>query len=135
MSSSHPLLKNAEESLDAAELLRKHGYIGFAASRAYFTYFYTAETLLLSRGLEYSRHGQVIAQYGLHFSKNRVLDPAFHRQFITAFNLRNVGDYESTTPIDPIMVDELIEDGRRFLAAASQYLYGLREEAGHDELG
>ncbi len=37
-------------------------------------YFYVVEGLLLSEGLRYSRHGQVVAQYGRHFASEDRLD-------------------------------------------------------------
>ena len=49
------ILEKAEESLEAAKLLAKDDYYDFSASRAYYTMFYTAEALLLSRGLSFSR--------------------------------------------------------------------------------
>ena len=54
------LLEKAERSFAAADLLLGAGDADFAASRAYYGYFYVAEGLLLSEGLRYSRHGQVV---------------------------------------------------------------------------
>src|SRR3954471_14768832 len=116
------LLEKAEESLGAAELLQKNGYVGIAASRIYYACFYTASALLLSRGLEFSRHGQVIAQYGFHFSRTRLLDPAFHHLLTQTFDLRHVGDYGTPRAVDPEVVEELMVEGRKFLVAATRYL-------------
>jgi uncharacterized protein (UPF0332 family) len=41
------LLHKAGESLQAAELLQREGYLDFAASRAYYAMFYAAQALLL----------------------------------------------------------------------------------------
>jgi uncharacterized protein (UPF0332 family) len=120
------LLEKAARSLDAAERLLQAGDNDFGASRTYYGYFYIAQALLLSMGLSYGRHGQVIAQYGLHFAKTQRLDPAFHRFLDRAFEIRHTADYE-TLPIEPDRVEELIREGRRFLAAASEYLKGIHE--------
>jgi len=72
------LLQKARDSLQAAELLKQGGYLGFAASRAYYTLFYVAEALLLDRGLSFSSHSAVIAAFGKEFAKTGVLDPKFH---------------------------------------------------------
>jgi uncharacterized protein (UPF0332 family) len=73
------LLEKAQESRDAAELLRQESYPDFAASRAYYALFYTAEALLLERGLAFSRHSAVIAAFGKEFAKTSTLSPRFHR--------------------------------------------------------
>lgn len=128
-------LDKAKESLNAAELLWNNQFIGFSASRAHYAYLYTAQALLLSRGLEFSRHGQVIAQYGFHFSRTRLLDPEYHRLFATAFDLRHAGDYAARSDIDVEDVKELIEKGRRFVADAARYLAELAESAEAGEGG
>lgn len=117
------LTLKAERSFSAAERLLDEGDTDFAASRAYYGYFYVAEALLEFKDLAFSRHSQVIAQYGLHFAKPGVLDPKFHRLLRRAFNLRQLADYsEEASSFDPAEVNTLIEEGRRFLAAAEEYL-------------
>jgi uncharacterized protein (UPF0332 family) len=123
VSESAPLLDKAERSLLAAEQLFAAGHFDFAASRAYYACFYVAEGLLLSQGLEFSRHGQVIAQYGYHFARTAVLDPAFHNLLIQGFSLRQVADYDDSTDLpESEVVLELIREGRRFLEAARRFL-------------
>lgn len=66
------LLEKAGRSLVAAWCLLDEGDADFAASRAYYGYFYVAEALLLSKELRFSRHAQVVAQYGRHFVRTDV---------------------------------------------------------------
>ena len=47
------LLEKAKRSRKAAAKLFKDGDVDFAASRAYYSLFYTAEALLLSRALSF----------------------------------------------------------------------------------
>jgi uncharacterized protein len=63
------LLEKAMRSQKAAAKLLKNGDVDFAASRAYYSLFYTAEALLLSRGLSFSSHSAVIANFGKEFAK------------------------------------------------------------------
>ena len=86
------ILDKAGESLEAARLLAVQGYRDFAASRAYYAMYYTAEALLLSRGQSYSSHAAVIANYGKEFSKTKVLDPKFHKYLIATQDFRSQGD-------------------------------------------
>jgi uncharacterized protein (UPF0332 family) len=53
------LLRKAEDSLNAAKLMRENGYYDFAASRAYYAMFYVAEAFLLGKGLAFSKHSAV----------------------------------------------------------------------------
>jgi uncharacterized protein (UPF0332 family) len=116
------LIAKSERALAAAERLLQDGDTDFAVSRAYYGYFYIAEALLLSRGLEFSRHGQVVSQYGLHFAKNAQIDPRFHRLLDRAFSLRQRADYDAAASLDAEVVEELIQEGREFVRAAQAYL-------------
>lgn len=101
----------------------------FAASRTYYGYFYIAEALLLTQGCQFSSHGQVVAQYGLHFAQTEKLDRRFHQLLLRAFRTRTLADYQVEVPIDPEAVVELIQGGFEFLQAASRYLEDLPGEA------
>ena len=125
MTEHQSLLEKAAQSMDATELLLDKGYLDIAASRAYYACFYTAQALLLSMGLEFSSHRQVLAQYGRHFSKTRVLDPSHHTLLITAFDLRQFADYQTEVTIKTEVVLDVIVRGRRFMKDAAEYLANL----------
>ena len=93
MNLSLALLDKAERSLKAAESIVQRGDYDFAASRAYYGYFYIAEALLITKDLRFSSHKEAISQYGLYFAKTKLLDPAFHKMMRRAFGLRQIGDY------------------------------------------
>lgn len=97
LSEIEALFEKAGRSFAAAEQLLEGGDADFAASQAYYSYFYVAEALLLSKELNFSRHSQVISQYGLHFAKTEVLDRRFHRLLDEAFTLRQTADYSTIT--------------------------------------
>lgn len=123
MNNVQNLLLKAERSFAAAERLLEAGDADFAVSRAYYGYFYIAEGLLLSKGFRFSRHSQVIAQYGFHFARTSQLNPRFHRLFDRAFTLRQLADYSADpTVMEPQAVRDLIEGGREFLTDAKEYL-------------
>ena len=69
------LIKEATTSLDAARLLRKGGFYGFSASRAYYAMFYAAEAILLSKDLTFSKHAGVISAFG---KRGYLLDSTDH---------------------------------------------------------
>ena len=90
------LIRKAEESLQAAELLASQGFYDFAVSRAYYTMFYVASAFLLSRGLSYSSHAGVISAFGQQFARTGLVPIEFHRYLIEGQDSRNIGDYDST---------------------------------------
>lgn len=117
------LLAKAWRSLAVAEGLLADGHADFAASRAYYGCLYVAEALLLSEGLSYSRHSQVVAQFGRHFAKTGRLDARHHRLLIEALRLRQVADYSAAPePISREDAEHTIREGKEFFDAAREYL-------------
>ena len=122
------LFEKAKRSFAAADLLLDAGDADFAASRAYYGYLYVAQGLLISNELRFSRHGQVVSQYGRHFAATDRLDRRYHRLLGRAFELRQLADYSVEADLDPAVVSDLIEEGEAFLAAAREYLARRRED-------
>ena len=75
------LIEKAKRSQKAASNLFKDGDIDFAASRAYYSLFYVASALLLSRGLSFSSHSGVIANFGKEFAKTGASQPQVSQLF------------------------------------------------------
>jgi len=68
-SNTQHLIKLAEESHDAAKGLISMGHPRFSAAQSYYTMFYLAQAVLLTKGLTFSSHSAVIAAYGKEFAK------------------------------------------------------------------
>ncbi len=116
------LLDKAQQNLEAARLLSGSGYLEIAASRAYYSMFYSAEALLFSKGLRFSSHSAVIAAFGKEFAKTGILDAKFHHYLLVSQNTRNESDYGSTTSISRAEVDEILAWAAEFILAARQFL-------------
>jgi uncharacterized protein (UPF0332 family) len=116
------LLDKAAQSIGAAELLLKDGYIDFSASRTYYAMFYAVEALLLSRERSFSKHSAIISAFGKEFVKTGTFDIRFHRYILNAFDLRNAGDYGSIHAVSEGKVRQTIAEARELLAAITQYL-------------
>lgn len=99
------LLQKAKRSQRVATKLFKDGDTDFAASRAYYSLFYTAEALLLSRGLSFSSHSAVIANFGME-SQDR----------------RNIGDYSILAEVTKEQVSEMLAWAKEFIKASENYL-------------
>lgn len=122
-------LDKAGRSFQAAQILAESGSYDFAASRAFYGCFYVAEALLLTRGLRFSSHAQVIGQYGFLFARTGALDPAFHQLLLRAFKIRQLADYQIEVAIQAEVVDDLISGGFKFLEAASRHIAENPESA------
>jgi len=117
------LLDKALDSIEAAEALTNIGKPEFAAGRAYYAMFYTAEALLYNQfDLKLNQHGQVIAAYGKHFAKTKELDPKYHRWLRDGFEKRISGDYGVDTEIEESVATDMTNQARDFLETAQSYL-------------
>lgn len=108
-------LRKADESLEAAELLSEKGYIGFAASRAYYAMFYAASAMLLSKNLSFSKHSAVIAAFGREFARSSATFAMLHRYLIDAESVRSTGDYSIETDVSFEQLESTLEHAREFL--------------------
>ena len=115
------LLERARLSQKAAANLLRDGFPGFAASRAYYSMFYVAQALLLSKDMSFSSHSAVIAAYGKEFAKTNLLNPEFHRLLLEAQDKRNIGDYGMIGGIDDTEAQEILGWSKKFLKAAEKY--------------
>jgi uncharacterized protein (UPF0332 family) len=115
-------LDYAEESHKAAKALIDGGFIGFSAAQSYYTMFYLAEALLLSKELTFSSHSATIAAFGKEFAKSGLLDPKFHRFLIDAQERREVGHYATERKITDGQALESYQWAGEFKQAVRAYL-------------
>jgi uncharacterized protein (UPF0332 family) len=116
------LLEKAKRSQKVAAKLFKDGDIDFAASRAYYSLFYTAEARLLSRELSFSSHLAVIANFGKEFAKTGTLSPKYHRFLMESQDRRNIGDDSVLAQVTQEEVREMLAWAKEFIKAAENYL-------------
>ena len=100
----------------------KDGDTDFAASRAYYSLFYTASALLLSRDLSFSSHSGVIANFGKEFARTGALHPKYHNFLIESQDRRNIGDYSLVAEVTEEQTLEMLEWAEEFIKAAENYL-------------
>ena len=115
-------LERAEQSIKAAKQLMSGGYFDFAASRAYYAAFYAATAILLSEGLELSKHSAVIASIHQRFVKTRKLDEEQGKTLNWLFELRSIGDYGGTAHVSRQEVEQAIEAAEKFLESIKSLL-------------
>ena len=116
------LLNLADESHQVAKVLLDKGFIRFSAAQSYYTIFYLAQAMLLSKGLTYSSHSAVVAAYGKEFAKTKALDPKFHRYIIDAEVVREVGHYgEMHEEVTEKQANNSFQWAEEFMQAVKQY--------------
>lgn len=91
--STQQLISNAEETLQAAEILFKEEYLRDAVNRAYYAVFYVAEALLNEKNLRFKKHGSVHGSFSRHFVKTGIFDAKYHKLLTMSFSQRLLGDY------------------------------------------
>ena len=64
----------------------------------------------------------MIAAYGKHFAKTKILDPKYHRWLRDGFDTRISGDYDVDTHIDQVVVSDMTNHARDFLHEAQRFL-------------
>jgi uncharacterized protein (UPF0332 family) len=109
------LLEKAKRSQRAASNMFKDGDMDFAASRAYYSLFYTASALLLSRGLSFSSHSGVIANFGKEFTRTGALSPKYNNYLIESQDRRNIGDYSLAAEVTEEQTREMLEWAKEFI--------------------
>lgn len=119
-------LKLADESHDVAKVLIDMGHPRFSAAQSYYTIFYLAQAMLLTKELSFSSHSAVVAGYGKEFAKTGLLDPKFHRYIIVAEKRRQVGHYgEEGEEITEEQARESLQWAGEFKEAVQSYLNNL----------
>jgi uncharacterized protein (UPF0332 family) len=116
------LMRNAEETLNAAEKLLEAGYLRDAINRAYYAIFYIAEALLNEKDLHYSKHGTVYGAFAQHYIKTKLFDEKYHKLLTGAFRRRMLGDYDEVAQFRSDEVKETITDAWAFLEVAKEHL-------------
>lgn len=117
------LLKLADESHDVAKALIDMGHPRFSAAQSYYTIFYLAQALLLTKGLTFSKHSAVVAAFGKEFAKTNLLDSKFHRYIIQSQKLRQTGHYgDEGEEVTIAQATESFQWAGEFIQAVKEYL-------------
>jgi uncharacterized protein (UPF0332 family) len=123
MSAPQPAwLEKSRRFLRSGYALLELGDPDSAAGRAYYAMFHAAEALLLSKGLEYTKHRAVLSAYGREFAKSGLLPEKFHRALLDAYESRLSADYESGAGMDPETVRKHLAAAEEFVDAAATFL-------------
>lgn len=116
------LIQKAERSLGAAKELLDKGYPDFSVSRAYYAMFYSAQAILLTKNLAFSKHAAVISAFGREFIKTGILPEILHRSILDLFDLRHAGDYGAVNSVTKETAAIALKDAEDFIEAIKKYI-------------
>ena len=116
------LVEKSKTSLKAAARLYEEGFYDYATSRAYYSMFYLASAALLTINLSFSKHSAIIAAFGKHFAKTKIINPQYHNLLREAFRDRTVSDYDFMVEIPEEEAKAVLANAKKFQTALTNYL-------------
>lgn len=86
-------LIRADQSIKAACLLYKNGFLSDAISRLYYFLLYNIRALLLTKGFEPKSHEGALRLFSLHFIKSGLFEIKYSHVFSKMMKYREEADY------------------------------------------
>ena len=108
--------------MKAAEILFENGIYSAAVSRAYYCLYHASQALLAAKNINVKSHKGLIQQFGQHFIKTGEISQEFSKILTTAFDLRQLSDYDETVIFDKSQTEFIIENSQEFLVIAQRWL-------------
>lgn len=115
-------LDNAQEKIESAELLLDAGKYKDSIGRSYYAIFSSVRAVLAFERVDYSKHSALIAHFQKEYVKTKIFDVKFSKYLQTAFQIRNVCDYDDFFIASKQEAEQQLERAREFLDAVRQYL-------------
>ena len=122
MKEAASLIERAKKYLKSSKMLLVDRDYESSVSRAYYTMFYSAEAVLLTKNLSFSSHMGVISAFGEYFVKTDIFLRDMGRELNRAFEKRQLGDYEYTFVISEGEAWEILDQDKHFVESVSLYL-------------
>ncbi|GAK57076.1 putative toxin-antitoxin system, antitoxin component [Candidatus Vecturithrix granuli] len=112
--STHRLDK-AKEALKQAELLFDNGGYDGSVNRSYYAIFNAIRALLALVNLDSRRHSGVISFFDRYFVKTGIFDKSFSHIVHSAFDVRQMSDYEDYAAPTPEQAKRQVENAVRLI--------------------
>ena len=117
-------MEKSHESITAAELMLKNNMLTFSMNRIYYSMFYAVQALLASKGMSFSKHGQVRGWFNREMIKAGILPKSLGQLYSKAFEYRQKFDYVDFSVPDAEMVSDYIKKAKEFHEQIGLYLQG-----------
>jgi uncharacterized protein (UPF0332 family) len=116
------LKQKAARFLRTAELSYNDGDYDSCVSRCYYGMFFMAEALLLTKNITASTHKGVIALFGEHFVKTKLIDKELGKALRRAYDLRQKGDYSTGFIVSENEAKEILLQAKEFIGEIEKHL-------------
>jgi len=116
------MMAKAKDSLDVAKQLHEQKHYNDAASKAYYAVFHSLQTILLTKGLSFSKHSAVLSAFNKEFIYSGSFAKDFYAKIIRLFKDRQIGDYEYANEIDGESSEIDVADAEMIINAIEEYL-------------
>ena len=119
------LLQRARQAVRSAKTLLSTGDLNGTVNRAYYAMFYAAHAALAHRGIEAasSKHGILVAHFGQHLVKTRLLPRSLGKSLNQMLELRQRADYSGTS-VTPVDAERGLSQAEAFVAAVERLIRG-----------
>jgi len=108
-------IEKAHNTLGEIPFLIEKDMLSTAVNRLYYSCFYAAYALLISRKIVTKTHNGVIRMLALHFTKTEKLSLELNDFYIELFDHRNSSDYADFIYFDKETVEELYKQAIVFV--------------------
>ena len=115
-------LERADESSQAAKIMRDNNMLTFSMNRIYYGMFYSVQALLILHGASFSKHGQVKGYFNREFIKKGIFPLEMGRTFNKVFEYRQKFDYIDFSAPSKELVIEYLEKLKEFRSKIDQYI-------------
>ena len=115
-------IEAARKKLKSAKILFENGSYDDCVSRAYYSVFHCAQSLLISKGLKAETHYGVKLLFGLHFIKTNIFDKKYAKYLKNLKDDREDSDYGIFTLIEKEDAENSIKEAEEFLKETEKYL-------------
>jgi uncharacterized protein (UPF0332 family) len=115
-------VKQADDALEAARLMRQAGGFVGAANRIYYGMFYMITALALTENFKTSKHQRLQGWFNKEFVATGRVSSKLGKAIRNAFHMRLDGDYDALVYFEGEEVDEMLRELEEFIAAIKALL-------------
>ncbi len=116
------MLKKADEKLITAKIDLNNHCFNDCISCAYYAVFHAISAMLLSKGLTFSSHSQVIGMFNKEFVKSGIFPIATTKEIQKLFESRQHSDYDFETEFTENEADKLLEKANEIVISCRNFL-------------
>ncbi|MEW5692510.1 MAG: HEPN domain-containing protein [Candidatus Hydrogenedentota bacterium] len=117
-----PLIKKAYEKLLTSKIDLENNRYEDSASRAYYSVFHSISSVLLSKGLHFSSHKEVIGAFNKEYIHGGEFPVYFIKKIQKLFEDRQIGDYDIEEIIDKETAEEDYKSAEEIVNKCVEYL-------------